>query len=136
MMATAVLAQTAARSKPAPDATPIVGVWRAQMDGLPYVALVVTDESGSLMGAIQFYLIHRPEGQPVTATPGLPEPMFNLQFDGKTLTFQVSHRRAHPPRSLKDPPVTFQLTMTGANRGEAKIVNDASSVLTMARSEY
>jgi hypothetical protein len=136
MMAAAALAQTAVRSKPAPDVTPIVGVWRAQMDGLPYVALVVTDESGSLLGAIQFYMIHRPEGQPATATPGLPEPMFNLQFDGKTLTFQVSHRRAHPPGSLKDPPVTFQLTLTGADKGQAKVLSDASSVLTMVRSEY
>jgi hypothetical protein len=121
----------------AANAAPIVGVWRAEMDGLPYVALVVTDEGGSPMGAIQFYFHHRDAvGDPWTATPGLPEPMFNVAFDGRTLTFQVSHRRAHPPGSLKDPPVSFRLALTGANQGEAKCLSDASPVLVMVRSEY
>ena len=86
----------------------LTGVWRAQMDSLPAVTL--TDESGSLSDLY-------------TSTPRLPEPIFHPVFDGQTLTFEVSHRRAHPPRTLSDPPVTFRLKLTrgntaGLSRGE------------------
>jgi hypothetical protein len=100
---------------------PVVGVWRAQMEGLPAMTLTVTDEGGSLSGAVLFYLHRREPGQPVTATPGAPEPLLHLQFDGKTLTFQVSHRRAHPPGSMQDGPVTFRLMLDGA--GNAALVS-------------
>jgi hypothetical protein len=76
-----------------------VGVWRGQFDNLPGVDMVVTDEGGQFTGAVLFYLHIRPDvNHPYTSTAGLPEPMLNLKFDGSTLTFQVSHRRAHPPR--------------------------------------
>jgi hypothetical protein len=88
------------------------------MEGLPAVTLTLTDEGGSLTGAVLFYLHRREPGQPVTATPGVPEPLFNPRFDGKTLTFQVSHRRAHPPGTLHDGPVSFQLKLSGADKGE------------------
>jgi hypothetical protein len=68
------------------------------MEGLPAVVLVVTDEGGSLSGAVVFYFQTRKTvNDPWASTPGLPEPLFRLYFDGKTLSFQVSHRRAHPP---------------------------------------
>jgi hypothetical protein len=41
-----------------PDASSIVGVWRAEADGLPFVALNITNESGNLSGAVLFYF-HR-----------------------------------------------------------------------------
>lgn len=113
MTTMAGLAQTSSAS-----AAPIEGVWRCQMEGLPAVTLTVTDEGGSLAGAVLFYLHRREPGQPVTATPGVPEPLFNPRFDGKTLTFQVSHRRAHPPGSLKDGPVNFALKLDGADSAE------------------
>ncbi|MGP8251814.1 MAG: hypothetical protein ACLQHF_07245 [Terracidiphilus sp.] len=118
------------------DNKPILGVWRAQMDGQPAFTLVVTDENGGLSGAILFYLLKREDvSRPSTATPGLPEPIFNPKFDGKTLTFQVSHRRAHPPRTLNDPPVTFHLTLTGD--GAAQFVNTNEGGLTaVTRSDY
>jgi hypothetical protein len=100
----------------------ITGIWRCQMEGLPAVTLTVTDEGGSLTGAVLFYLHRREPGQPVTATPGVPEPLFHPSFDGKTFTFQVSHRRAHPPNSLNDPPVTFQLKLDGTRKAE--LVNE------------
>jgi hypothetical protein len=102
---------------------PVVGIWRAQMEGLPAITLTVTDEGGRLTGAVLFYLHRREPGQPVTATPGVPEPLFHPQFDGKTLTFQVSHRRAHPPGSLQDGPVTFRLMLDGA--GSAALVSES-----------
>ena len=71
-----------------PDLSRLTGVWRGQMDGMPAVTLVVTDEGGELQGAILFYLI------------------------------EVSHRGAHPPGSLSDPPVSFRLTLTGPNQAE------------------
>jgi hypothetical protein len=93
------------------------GVWRANMDGLPAVVMTVSDEGGDLSGAILFYLIRRDQGQPPRSTPGIPEPLFNLSFDGKALDFRVSHRRAHGARTANDPPVSFKLKITGANEG-------------------
>ncbi len=92
----------------------LVGVWRANTDGLPAVTMVIADEGGRLTGAIMFYLHKRETAEkPYTSTPGLPEPMLNLKVNGETLTFQVSHRRAHPLLTLKDPPVTIQLRLNG-----------------------
>jgi hypothetical protein len=131
-------AQTApAAQKAAPDASSIVGVWRTQADGLPFITLTVTDESGSLTGAVLFYFHRREQGQPVTSTPGQPEPLLNPRFDGQTLTFQVSHRRAHPPKSLSDPPVSFRLKLTGPNKAELVNEDEPSSVgLELLKTEY
>ena len=49
-----------------------MGVWRADVDGLPFVTLNLTDESGTLAGAVLFYLHRRNPGQPVTSSPGIP----------------------------------------------------------------
>ena len=142
MLATAGFSQssgpgTSTNLQGASSATsPIEGVWRVDMDGLPAVALVITNEGGSLSGAVLFYLHHRDPGQPWTSSPGIPEPLFNPKFDGKTLTFQVSHRRAHPPRTLNDPPVSFRFKLIGANRGELVNENEASPVTVLVRSEY
>jgi hypothetical protein len=123
---------------------PFVGVWRGQMEGLPAVTLTISNEGGSLSGAALFYFQKRKSvDDPWTATPGLPEPLFNLRFDGKTLRFDVSHRRAHPPRTLSDPPFHFHLTLIGPN--EAGLVNETESSLEnkdpgpglpMIRSDY
>jgi hypothetical protein len=96
----------------------IVGIWRCQMEGLPAVTLTVTNEEGSLTGAVLFYLHRREPGQAVTATPGVPEPLFHPSFDGKTFTFDVSHRRAHPPQTMNDAPVTFELKLDGPDKAE------------------
>ena len=129
MFGTAALHAQAGVAKDAADVTPIVGVWRAQMDGLPFITLTLTNENGSLQGAVLFYL-HRREavGQPWTSTPGNPGPIFNPKFDGETLTFQVSHRGAHPPRTLNDPPFTFRLKLIGPNK--AGLVNVSEAALT------
>jgi hypothetical protein len=137
LIAAAAGAQTTpAATKSAPDTAPVVGVWRAQADGLPIVTLTVTDESGTLAGAVLFYFHRREQGQPVTSTPGQPEPLFNPRFDGQTLTFQVSHRRAHPPGSLSDPPVSFRLKLTGANKGELINENEPSAKFELLRADY
>ena len=93
------------------------GVWRGKIDGLPGMTMVISDEGGDLNGAVLFYLIRRDDGQPPRSSPGLPEPMFHIKSNGDVLDFQVSHRRAHPPGTLNDPPVTFHLRLTGKDQG-------------------
>jgi hypothetical protein len=115
----------------------INGVWRGQMNGLPAITLLVTDEAGSLTGAILFYFRQRTtEKDPWTAIPGLPEPIFHRQFDGKTLLFEVSHRRAHPPGTLNDPPAHFRLTLSGQDTAELVNVDEPGPALKLVRSNY
>ncbi len=103
----------------------IVGVWKATEDGVPSVTLNVTDESGSLQGAVVFYLLRREPGGQTTSTPGIPEPLVDLEFDGKTLTFVVSHRRAHPPESLTSTPMHFRMDLR--SKGDAFLENATES---------
>jgi hypothetical protein len=118
------------------ETTPILGVWRAQMDGLPVVTLTVTNEGGKFAGALLFYLIRRDEKGATSSSPGIPEPLLNPTFDGKVLTFQVSHRRAHPPRTLTDPPANLRLTLTGTNKGELVNKGEDSPAIQLVRSDY
>jgi hypothetical protein len=61
--------------------------------------------------------------------------MLNPKFDGKTLTFQISLRRAHSPGSLNDPPMPFHLTIVGSDKAE--LLNEKEGPpLTLTRSEY
>jgi hypothetical protein len=114
------------------------GVWRGEFEGLPGVDIVISDEGGQATGGILFYFHSRPDvNSQWTSKPGLPEPMFSMKLDGETLRFQVSHRRAHPPSTLNDPPVSFLLTLTGP--GKAKLVNDSEGSgppMVMTRSDY
>jgi hypothetical protein len=118
------------------ETSPILGVWRATMDGLPVVTLTVTNEGGRLAGAVLFYLLRRDEKGAASSSPGIPEPLLNPTFDGKVLTFQVSHRRAHPPRTLTDPPGNFRLTLTGENKGEFVNKSEDSPAIQLVRSDY
>ena len=95
----------------------ITGVWRAEMDNLPALVMTISDEGGEFAGAILFYMIRRDEAQAARSTPGVPEPLFGMRFDGKALDFRVSHRRAHPPQTANDPPVSFRLKITGPGEG-------------------
>jgi hypothetical protein len=134
---TVVFRQSGRAQTAQPDLSRLTGVWRGQMDGLPAVTLVVTDESGTLTGAVLFYFhMRKTVNDPYTSTPGLPEPMLGMNFDGKALTFQVSHRRAHPPRTLADPPVTLTLTLTGPNQAELANKSEHGPAVTMVRSDY
>ena len=116
------------------DNSAVVGVWRGELDNLPAATLNITDEAGPLQGAILFYLIRKDEGRPATSSPGVPEPLFNPHFDGKSLTFQMSHRHAHANTASDPPPVTFRLDMTGPD--EAKLVRvslDGPAYMPMVR---
>lgn len=115
----------------------IVGVWRANADSLPFVILNITNESGSLSGAVLFFLHRRDPSKPVTSTPGLPLPLLNPSFDGRVLAFDVSHHQAHPPATLSDPPVHFILKLAGPNKAWLfKGEDDSPTGLEMTRSDY
>jgi hypothetical protein len=129
--ATGFAAQTTAGGKAS-----IVGVWRAQADGFPFITLTFAEEGGKLDGAVLFYLHKRQPGGQVTSSPGTPEPLFDLHFDGKRATFAVSHRRAHPPASLSMAPVHLHMDLTDATH--ALLVNESEpgSGLPLVRSDY
>lgn len=129
-------AQTAGSSA-SQNPSKFVGVWRGQFDNLPGVDLVITDEGGALHGAILFYLHKRPDTKsPYSSTAGLPGPLLNIRADDQMLHFQVSHRLAHPPRTLHDPPISFHLKLNGPD--QAELANDSESApgLIMKRTVY
>jgi hypothetical protein len=114
----------------------ITGIWRGELFGVPAATPNITDEAGPLQGAMLFYLVRRDEGKPVTSSAGVPEPLFNPKFDGKSLTFQLSHRHAHAD-TTSDPPVTFRLDLTGPE--EAKLVRvpqDGPPFIKMVREKH
>lgn len=117
------------------SAVKFVGVWRGQLDNLPGVDVVITDEGGQLHGAILFYLHVRPDvNSPYTSTPGLPEPMLDLKVDGQTLRFEVSHR-AHAG-TLHDPPMAFLLKLTGPDKAELVNEKEGGPAVIVTRSDY
>jgi hypothetical protein len=104
--------------------SPIVGTWRGKMYDLPAVVLTVKDEGGKVSGTLLFYsLCRNTDHDPwqVDAKHSMALPLIDPKFDGKTLLFQVSHKEAHPPRTLNDPPSFFQMRLTG--RGTAELLN-------------
>lgn len=105
-------------------AEPLAGTWRGKIYDLPGVVLTVNDDEGRLSGTILFYFLHRnTEHDPweVDTTHSKALPLLDPKFDGKILTFQVSHKEAHPPRTLNDPPSSFQMRLIG--KGEAELLN-------------
>jgi len=137
LFALAPQASNSQNASATPTASRFVGVWRGQFDNLPGVDLVIENEGGSLHGASLFYLHKRRDtNSPFTATPGLPGPLLNLRADGQTLHFQLSHRLAHPPRTLNDPPINFQLRTTGPNQAELVNESEGGPGLPMKRTDY
>lgn len=108
----------------APDYSAVTGVWRGKIDGVLAFVMTISDEGEGLSGAILFYMIRREPGKPVTSTPGIPEPMFGIAFDGANLDFQVSHRRSHGERTKNDPPVKLRIGLAGAGKAKLKHLHD------------
>jgi hypothetical protein len=120
------------------DAAKFAGVWRGQFDNLPGVEMVISNEGGEFTGAILFYLhMRQDEHSPWTSTPKSPAPMFNMKLDGNTLRFRVSHKGAHPPGTLNDPPVSFRLILSSS--GTAQLVNEGEGgmpPMVLTRTDY
>lgn len=143
MLAALLCGAVDAQTTPATSQTAITGVWRGQMDNLPAVTLTIRNEGGKLSGAVLFFLhVRATENDPWTSRPATAaEPVLDPVFDGKTLRFMVSHKYAHPPRTLNDPPSHFHLTLVGPDK--AGLVNETESGssdpgpgLPMVRSDY
>ena len=105
----------------------ITGVWHGEHNGLPWITVTLTKESGTLSGAVLFYLHRQQPGSAETASPGVPEPMLDPRFDGRTLTFEVSGRHA-PPHSLDAPPIPMTIELVDADH--VRLVNRQDPHLT------
>jgi len=108
----------------------ITGTWRGKQYNLPVVDLTVIDEGGKLSGKIVFYFLHRNtehDAWEVDMTHSMALPVLDPKFNGKTLKFQVSHKNAHPPRTLNDPPSSFEMQLTGKNAGELRNLTEKQS---------
>lgn len=102
-------------------ANEIVGVWHGEYRGLPWVTVTLTDEGGTLSGAVLFYLHCQTAGAVETATPGVPEPLLDPHFDSTTLSFRVSAHHAGGPASLEEPPIPMTIEFIDADH--ARLVN-------------
>lgn len=91
----------------------------------------------ALSGRVVFYFQCRNDDDEWRIERENTEPLIDPRFDGRTLTFHVSHEDAHPGVSgPDDPPVRYELTLTGSNEGILRSTNDASDTETvMARVE-
>jgi hypothetical protein len=100
------------------------------MNNLPAVTLVLAEDHGRLDGNIIFYFQQKDsEGWKVTREN--KEPLINPTFTGQTLSFEVSHERAHPGESgPADPPVKFEMVLTGA---DAATLKSTTTELAMKR---
>jgi len=94
-----------------PGNSAVVGVWNGDIYGVRAVTLELHEKGGKLNGTILFYLIRHNDGLPPRSAPGTQEPVIDPVFDGKVLTFKVSHKNAHPPQTLNDLPVSFRLEL-------------------------
>lgn len=112
----------------APDYSAVTGVWRGKIDGVLAFVMTISDEGEGLSGAILFYMIRREPGQPPKSSPGTPEPMFRISFDGANLDFQVSHRRSHGERTKNDPPVRFRMSVAEPGKAKLKHLDDDMEV--------
>src|SRR5688572_28627267 len=96
---------------------PVVGVWEGKMNELPAVDLTVREDNRGLGGTITFYFQRKDTGVWKVERQGA-EPLVDSRFDGKTLSFNISHENAHTDSSPSDPPVPFRFTLTSPGQGD------------------
>lgn len=106
----------------------ITGVWHGEHNGLPWITVTLTKETGTLSGAILFYVHRQHPGGAETASAGVPEPMLAPRFDGRTLSFEVSARHFAQPQSLDEPPIRMTIELVDADH--MRLVNRQDPHLT------
>jgi len=93
------------------------------MNNLPAVTLVVADDHGKLDGYIIFYFQQK-ESEGWKVTRENKESLINPTFSGQTLSFEISHEKAHPGESgPADPPVKYEMVLTGSDEAKLKSTN-------------
>ena len=95
--------------------SPIAGVWKGEMNGLPAIELVIQGAESQLAGRVTFFFQRMDSGTWKVERQG-SEPLDKISFDGKRLLFQVSHEQAHPD-SAGDPPVAFTFSLSSPQEG-------------------
>jgi hypothetical protein len=115
-------------SKSSSAANESVGVWHGEYHGPPWVTVTLTDEGGTLSGAVLFYLHRQTAGAAETATAGVPEPLLDPHFDRTTLSFRVSAHHAGGAASLEEPPIP--MTIEFIDGDHARLVNQQDPHLT------
>ena len=95
--------------------SPIVGLWKGEMNGLPALELEIQQRESQLSGRATFFFQRMDSGTWKVERQG-SQPLDKISFDGKRLLFQVSHEQAHPD-SAGDPPVTFTFTLSSPEEG-------------------
>jgi hypothetical protein len=123
-----VLNASTSDAKATSAASNLVGVWHGEYRGLPWVTVTLTDEGGTLSGAVLFYLHRQTAGAAETATAGVPEPLLDPHFDGTTLSFRVSAHHAGRPASLDEPPIPMTIEFIDADH--VRLVNQQDPHLT------
>lgn len=99
----------------APAASPFAGTWEGKVNDLPGVALTVKHEQGKVNGTITFYLQMRQDEQSKWEVKGgNPTPLLTPELNGKTLTFEVAHRKSHGS-SEWGPNVPFRVEFVNAD---------------------
>jgi len=115
---------------------PIVGTWQARANDLPAVTLVIAEHNGRLSGQVTFHFQQK-IGDAWQITRENPEPLIEPRFAGQKLSFSVSHENAHPGESgPADPPVRFEMRLTGPYEGMLRSVNygvDSETKMVRAR---
>jgi len=107
---------------------PIAGTWQGKLYGQAAVTLNIKNHSGKLSGTVVFYLLrNNGAGFKTDLRNAHPLALIDPGFDGRTFSFQVSHREAHPPRTLSDTElVRFQMELTGEDEGQLRRLNYGS----------
>jgi hypothetical protein len=123
-----VLNASTSDAKAMSAASNLVGVWHGEYRGLPWVTVTLTDEGGTLSGAVLFYLHRQTAGAAETAPAGVPEPLLDPHFDGTTLSFRVSAHHAGRPASLDEPPIPMTIEFIDADH--VRLVNQQDPHLT------
>jgi hypothetical protein len=108
--------------------SPVAGTWQGRLHGLPAVTLSVKEDGQKLSGTVLFYLLrYNGHSWTVDTKHSLTLSIIDPKLKGQILFFKVSHREAHPPRTLSDPPVPFQLRLTGKNEAELERMDEGKT---------
>ena len=95
--------------------SPIVGLWKGEMNGMPAVELVIQEAESRRTGRVTF-IFQRMDSGTWKVERQNSQPLEKIFFDGQRLLFQVSHEQAHPD-SAGDPPVAFTFTLSSSQEG-------------------
>jgi hypothetical protein len=118
------------------DNASFAGTWVGRRNNLPGIKLKIQEANRKISGEIDFYLQKRydPSG-PWHVAGEYATPLLAPHVEGKTLTFEVQHRRCHECAEL-GPNVKFRMVLAGADEAQLWNLNegpDSGSGLILIR---